>query len=1114
MKLKDVILNQFEPDIAVPLIEFGKSLSRINADVLVFMARKSLCLYDVLLCLGIPPAEQCVISDRALDMRLDPLVGKRVALIDDTLILGTTLAKTKRTLETEAKASVTVHVFCVNKKWWCRDLLQPDSIILQLDDQRLMTFCRAEVRAMSLIPRPYQVDFPISRPIRVRVADSNCLLSSVEWVSYRISTELQDRNGVNVFTFFPTEDVFTELVTGLGEAVTSCLDIVKIRAFARKHEEVYWVQLVPIVTLRPLCESDLNSLFQILFDRISTKSSTNLSKILYFAHSLNAQQRLVQYFLSAALGERFMRTIASCISSSIETGYDEREADRHYGPWLHSEMAVISRNAFPALWSCNGVADKRLHVAIAPASLPDSVREWALHSFSDANPSSANTLKKRGNREEAGILNLITYFTEIFLCLYNTREIPARSEVLQLGLRVLDATPQEAPNRDRLDMGIPWSSFVEHFSQRYGIPASREIINLLSLVLDLCNDLGIAVPITCVRDGVVFRAYRHGEDVGFSDAELGLAYEAVNGLLKATQRDSIPHLVLEKLLVLLIKVGVAKRFLEPWYGPSGVEGTVRIGFNLKGAVPILTRGPKDRADRNIWLSKYLLERQVLCLGPNGQYLLGKSVEGNYRTYDAPNEAYELGNIVGMLLRSSKDPHHKNAPLEDKALTILATCCHPRHAAAAVQVELDIFRRWYDEVGKSALQAVNWDDPASIDGCLESLIQSKGHEAIQSTVLKFVGYRTEQNKRIVEACAKFLEENLQTDLIARKWRSYWDAMNTLETPGEKERFNPFIDKAASLCWEIAACLSAIELAFRARLAVLQGAKSDAKLQKAFRKLWSYNKAMVSTHLLQPVFVKKLVERFQEVEISGASGFDHKKAFSYALERIESRMSVIAGLVETISPIIEEYGRLYGRHDYKYMLYYDIFDSTGTRAGPIGQDLEIYRSQIRAFKQLVNNGFNRLSITARKNVCEIYCWDGSKSSTNDRKHVFFGGKFARRYVEDVVRMLLEGTAALPSVQVRIYIIPCNFAGTGAYRRESDTEIVGERFWEHWSRLLEACSSFEKCRQGYSFLLVATEKLITDFRIPSGAKWVEPKEDDIVSEIEMLARTTKVRYGGIQI
>jgi hypothetical protein len=67
MRMSDAILEQFEPDIAVALIEFGKALSQIEADVFVFMARKSLCLYDVLLRLGTPPIERTLVSDRVLD---------------------------------------------------------------------------------------------------------------------------------------------------------------------------------------------------------------------------------------------------------------------------------------------------------------------------------------------------------------------------------------------------------------------------------------------------------------------------------------------------------------------------------------------------------------------------------------------------------------------------------------------------------------------------------------------------------------------------------------------------------------------------------------------------------------------------------------------------------------------------------------------------------------------------------------------------------------------------------------------------------------------------------------------------------------------------------------
>jgi hypothetical protein len=146
MSLHDDILAQFEPEVAVGLIEFGKSFSLIDADILVFMARKSLCLYDALLRVGIPPIERCLVSDRTLDMRLEPFTSKRVALIDDSLIVGTTLAKAKRALKEKCGAEVSVHVFCVDKDWWCEELVRPDTVGMVMDDRAVMTFCTGEVR--------------------------------------------------------------------------------------------------------------------------------------------------------------------------------------------------------------------------------------------------------------------------------------------------------------------------------------------------------------------------------------------------------------------------------------------------------------------------------------------------------------------------------------------------------------------------------------------------------------------------------------------------------------------------------------------------------------------------------------------------------------------------------------------------------------------------------------------------------------------------------------------------------------------------------------------------------------------------------------------------------
>jgi hypothetical protein len=75
MKLADTLLREFEPDMAKQLIAFGQKLSKVDTDIFVFLARKSLCLYDVLLKIGTPPIQCCVVNDRVLDMQLEPFRG-------------------------------------------------------------------------------------------------------------------------------------------------------------------------------------------------------------------------------------------------------------------------------------------------------------------------------------------------------------------------------------------------------------------------------------------------------------------------------------------------------------------------------------------------------------------------------------------------------------------------------------------------------------------------------------------------------------------------------------------------------------------------------------------------------------------------------------------------------------------------------------------------------------------------------------------------------------------------------------------------------------------------------------------------------------------------------
>jgi len=65
-------------------------------------------------------------------------------------------------------------------------LIQPDSCMVQLPDDRVMTFCAASVRAMSLIPRPYLVDFPLTHHVHILEMNGE---------SYRLKDSKRRRSG-------------------------------------------------------------------------------------------------------------------------------------------------------------------------------------------------------------------------------------------------------------------------------------------------------------------------------------------------------------------------------------------------------------------------------------------------------------------------------------------------------------------------------------------------------------------------------------------------------------------------------------------------------------------------------------------------------------------------------------------------------------------------------------------------------------------------------------------------------------------------------------------------------------------------------------------------------
>ena len=280
---------------------------------------------------------------------------------------------------------------------------------------------------------------------------------------------------------------------------------------------------------------------------------------------------------------------------------------------------------------------------------------------------------------------------------------------------------------------------------------------------------------------------------------------------------------------------------------------LRIGFYLRGAIPVITRGPRDRAGRENWFSKYLVKRGVLTGGSKDSkdlYKLATPVEGNYPVTTAPDEAYELGHMIGLLSRARKDPSREDAPLDDNAITLLASCGTPRHAAAAIQVELDIFREWFEDFGRPMFRKLQWSNPDAVRAAYKKLMVSNANVAMHSTRLKYVGYKTNEPEEIVQRCAKYLLDK-HGELWKRKWLSYWKAAKVLEATGEKAIFDPMLDDASRVCWEAALLVFVIEICLAQYLVAHPTNPEDLNhLHSALRKYDEYSRAMKSVGLASP------------------------------------------------------------------------------------------------------------------------------------------------------------------------------------------------------------------------------------------------------------------------
>ncbi|WP_298326994.1 hypothetical protein [Asticcacaulis sp.] len=1089
--IRERILSHFEPSVRGALVEFSKYISNLQTDYVICMARKASRLLDLLVLAGCSPPPRSYTYHHVLDQDLSRFSGKSVTLVDDTLILGTTLGQAERKLLAAGARCVNSVVFAADSDHWKQALVKPEKIFIKMNHDEILTFCSAEVRALSTFSIPYLSDFPISSSLRQSKVSLNNLQSLGRWETVSLSTGGEPMEGSACYSSVPLQGAESAIERVFSLNLSGIIQLSKVRIYSRLSESgVYWTRFVPIATLSPLSCDAVEKLFASLVEELEGVSANSLVSIRNNMVSNISKLRFCQYIVSLSLGQYYLNSLQKNLSFSRIPTFSQDEASRLFGFWMRGDLTRCHEAVDLLL---NGDAPVRIRDAnLKKVMLPEEVIK-----ISDTECMefvSTEEEKKTGNLSSSRTVR--TDMERIFLKLHETHEVAARSEVERFGKNIFEVPAHEAPHRDRLKFGFDWGTIAKCILTRERLKATPGRVTRLSFLLDILVDAGIAVPLLCERDGVLFRAYRHGEDVPFANQEFALVHDTMSGFLSGAKVEQIPRIIFEKLLVSLLRVGVAKKFLNEIHGRGGaVRDIARIGFHLHGAVATIPKDDSLLADhQDSWLSQYLADNGIITRAERGQYKIGERPEAAKIAASADVDARNLGYLLGRLWKSQELNGRK--VLSDQDFIILTTCSKPRDTAMALAAELNII------LSNARILPKRLDDSRPEEQ-YRAFIGSTTYTAMHSARMKYLAYRKNAARDVVTRGELFLGSTEEGAVLAGLWRAYWDPVLNDGDRHQQETFDYWINLCMQRIVMHAEQLFTVELALVSQFFTKNPAKGERHFTRSCLKVIDY------FDQIPPGSNHQLRERLLEIAANKIA-VEPKTMLSYALRIIDRELGESSHVCRQISSVCSAFGRVDKRLNYQYVIWYDIIDSTGEKSDLRGDALRAYRMKVRGFKEVINDEIEALIFDGRRRDIDIYCWANSLSSKDDEKNIFFSGARSIELVGRCINLIFNQSRAL-DVHVRVLVIDASFAGDSAHKFASDSTVHGEAFWEHSSRVKKRLKDLER---GYekksSYLWFAADMVRSSDKLSSGILYHGTKKNGTL-DVKIENFSLNVRYCG---
>lgn len=494
--------------------------------LVIIAARRLACLYQLLVRAGMPELTGCLlVSNRILETGKRPeLQSARTLVLDDSVVVGTTLARLDDELKDFADGETTVlyRAVCLDRDQRADFLLDPLDFkaLHEGPSHQVETFSTEIVKELFLNQIPFITDYPTSRHVPLATAEWEAYLQQAGWWFADVTAPLLGDENCYSIAQVPTGDTYERVLSRIVPEAANLVDAFKVRLYVREASESVDVVAVPLAMLAPIRPAALDEAISAICKTIDSEGH-----LAWRDWKPKAKHRLAQLYITGCVFAEAWPKLTSSGSVPRRDDLERLQVLLYFGDETDSVLDIFE-----------AVVDAYRATPAGTYGLSGSVRL--------DQPPPSRLLVQPGLQE-------IIWDTRELIATQGIPTEPSQGELTKLGLVFAHSFSSllgfvnreyEMPQREKIRKLRSRSEYDEHFRDpdirilRQGF-TMQELTSLIpddapgsawwkkclvSLGVDAGNDLGIIVPVTQYHEGrdVVYRCYRLGETAQLADRPL------------------------------------------------------------------------------------------------------------------------------------------------------------------------------------------------------------------------------------------------------------------------------------------------------------------------------------------------------------------------------------------------------------------------------------------------------------------------------------------------------------------------------------------------------------------------------------------------------------------